>query len=53
MALHFSKEEFSQRKLKVLQSMKDQNLDALINLIKVELDHDKTLPSCNNKRFDE
>ena len=30
MALHFSKEEFSQRKLKVLQSMKDQNLDALI-----------------------
>ncbi len=30
-----------------------ENLDALINLIKVELDHDKTLPSCNSKRFDE
>ena len=30
MALHFSKREFSQRKDKVLQSMKDQNLDALL-----------------------
>ena len=30
MALHFSKEEFSQRKAKTLKSMKDQNLDALL-----------------------
>jgi Xaa-Pro dipeptidase len=30
MALHFSKKEFSQRKAKVLQSMKEQNLDAIL-----------------------
>ena len=30
MGLHFSKEEFSQRKLKVLQKMKDQKMDALL-----------------------
>ncbi|MDB3942490.1 Xaa-Pro peptidase family protein [Candidatus Pelagibacter sp.] len=30
MALHFSKQEFLQRKTKVLQSMKEQNLDALL-----------------------
>ena len=30
MALHFSKEEFDKRKLKTLQSMKEQNLDALL-----------------------
>ncbi len=30
MALHFSKEEFSKRKIDVLKSMKDQNLDALL-----------------------
>ncbi|MDB4157368.1 Xaa-Pro peptidase family protein [Candidatus Pelagibacter sp.] len=30
MALHFSKEEFEKRKLKTLQSMKEQNLDALL-----------------------
>ena len=30
MGLHFSKEEFSKRKAKVLQSMKEQNLDALL-----------------------
>tara|TARA_B100001057_G_scaffold397479_1_gene407641 strand:- start:956 stop:2107 length:1152 start_codon:yes stop_codon:yes gene_type:complete len=30
MALHFSKEEFSLRKAKVLKSMKEQNLDALL-----------------------
>ena len=30
MALHFSKEEFLQRKNKVLSSMKEQNLDALL-----------------------
>ncbi len=30
MALHFSKEEFLIRKTKVLQSMKEQNLDALL-----------------------
>jgi len=30
MALHFSKEEFSQRKTKVLESMKEQKLDALL-----------------------
>jgi len=30
MALHFTKEEFSLRKNKVLQSMKEQNLDALL-----------------------
>ena len=30
MALHFSKEEFLQRKTKVLKSMKEQNLDALL-----------------------
>ncbi len=30
MALHFSKKEFSERKYKILKSMKDQNLDALL-----------------------
>jgi len=30
MALHFTKEEFSKRKVKVLNSMKEQNLDALL-----------------------
>ena len=30
MGLHFSKEEFSQRKSKVLLNMKDQNIDALL-----------------------
>ena len=30
MALHFSKEEFSHRKSKVINSMKEQNLDALL-----------------------
>jgi len=30
MALHFSKEEFKKRKLKTLQSMNEQNLDALL-----------------------
>ena len=30
MALHFSKEEFEKRKLKTLQSMEEQNLDALL-----------------------
>jgi Xaa-Pro dipeptidase len=30
MALHFSKQEFSKRKIKVLQSMKEQNIDALL-----------------------
>jgi Xaa-Pro dipeptidase len=30
MALHFTKEEFQKRKLKVLNSMKEQNLDALL-----------------------
>ena len=30
MALHFSKEEFSSRKNKVLTSMQEQNLDALL-----------------------
>ena len=30
MALHFSKEEFSSRKIKVLNSMKEQDLDALL-----------------------
>jgi len=30
MALHFSKEEFKKRKLKTLQSMKEQNLNALL-----------------------
>jgi len=30
MALHFSKQEFSKRKLNVLRSMKEQNLDALL-----------------------
>jgi Xaa-Pro dipeptidase len=30
MGLHFSKEEFSQRKSTVIQSMKDQNIDALL-----------------------
>ncbi len=30
MALHFSKEEFSKRKSNILQSMKDQKLDALL-----------------------
>jgi len=29
MALHFSKEEFSNRKRNVLKSMKEQNLNAL------------------------
>ena len=30
MALHFSKEEFEKRKLKTLESMEEQNLDALL-----------------------
>ena len=30
MALHFSKQEFSKRKKDVLNSMKEQNLDALL-----------------------
>ena len=30
MALHFSQEEFSNRKFKVLKSMKEQNIDALL-----------------------
>ena len=30
MGLHFSKEEFSQRKSTVIQSMNDQNIDALL-----------------------
>ena len=30
MSLHFTKEEFSKRKDKTLQSMKEQNLDALL-----------------------
>ena len=30
MGLHFSKEEFTSRKLKVLKSMKEQNIDALL-----------------------
>ena len=30
MALHFSKQEFLQRKTKVLQSMEEQSLDALL-----------------------
>ena len=30
MGLHFSKEEFSSRKTKVIQSMRDQNIDALL-----------------------
>ena len=30
MGLHFSKEEFSTRKTKVIQSMKDQNIDSLL-----------------------
>ena len=30
MGLHFSKEEFRTRKSKVLDSMKDQNIDALL-----------------------
>ncbi len=30
MALHFTKEEFSNRKSKVLKSMKEQNLNALL-----------------------
>ena len=30
MGLHFSKEEFISRKSKVLKSMKDQNIDALL-----------------------
>ena len=30
MALHFSDEEFKSRKLKVLNSMKEQNIDALL-----------------------
>ena len=30
MALHFTKEEFENRKLKVLKSMKEQNLNALL-----------------------
>tara|TARA_A100001015_G_C14492660_1_gene519852 strand:- start:3 stop:161 length:159 start_codon:yes stop_codon:yes gene_type:complete len=30
MALHFSKKEFSNRKAKVLNSMKDKKLDALL-----------------------
>ena len=30
MALHFSNEEFSRRKKNILNSMKEQNLDALL-----------------------
>ena len=30
MALHFSKEEFSKRKANILESMKEQKLDALL-----------------------
>ena len=30
MGLHFSKEEFASRKSKVLKSMKEQNIDALL-----------------------
>ena len=30
MALHFTKEEFENRKTKVLKSMKEQNLNALL-----------------------
>ena len=30
MALHFSKEEFQKRKVNVLKSMKEKNLDALL-----------------------
>ena len=30
MGLHFSKEEFTSRKSKVLKSMKEQNIDALL-----------------------
>jgi len=30
MGLHFSTEEFSNRKSKVIQSMKEQNIDALL-----------------------
>ena len=30
MGLHFSKEEFSTRKTKVIQLMKEQNIDALL-----------------------
>ena len=30
MGLHFSKEEFSSRKLKVLKKMEEQNIDALL-----------------------
>ena len=30
MALHFSKQEFEKRKLAILNSMKEQNLDALL-----------------------
>ena len=30
MSLHFSKEEFPSRKSKVLKSMKDKNIDALL-----------------------
>ena len=30
MGLHFSKEEFASRKSKVLKSMKEQDIDALI-----------------------
>ena len=30
MGLHFTKEEFSIRKTKVIQSMKEQNIDALL-----------------------
>ena len=32
MGLHFSKEEFSTRKTKVIQSMKEQNIDTLLML---------------------
>ena len=30
MGIHFSKKEFSTRKSKVINSMKDQNIDALL-----------------------
>ena len=35
MGLHFSKEEFRVRKSKVLDSMKDQNIDALLMFINI------------------
>ena len=37
MALHFSKQEFEKRKLAILNSMKEQNLDALLMFSKEEV----------------